>query len=288
MRKTIVAISAATFIIVAACSISSGLGFTTVRGSGNVTNETRDVSRFERVDVCCGMELTLTQGDVESLRIEADDNFMDEIVTTVSNGTLTINYRITTNVSYRPSQQVKLYLAAKEIRGVSISGGGELNAESLVGDRFELDLSGGSDAIVGTLTADDVRIHVSGGGNIETESIHADRLEVDLSGSSDAIFEDLQVGTFVLDGSGGGDVRGAGFVETQNIELSGGSSFDGEDLESRETVVSCSGGGNAILWVEETLSANLSGGSSLHYYGHPEILDQNLSGGSDLKSLGDH
>ena len=286
MKKVFIYTSVLVLFLVTGCGLSGNLGFRTVRGSGNVITEARNVFGFVGVDVCCGMELNLTQGVSEALEIEADDNFMPEIVTKVVNGKLTIAYQDTTNVSYRPSQPVRLYLTVVDLREVAISGGGKLNMETFASDRFELQLSGGSDAVLGELVSDQFNLNISGGGDIEAGSIKADRVMFDLSGGSDAAIKMLDGESLTLDMSGGGKAVIDGIVGESKIDLSGGSSLDGQDLESRDTVFSCSGGGNSTIWVSGTLEADLSGGCSLQYYGQPKIIDQDLSGDSDLKSLG--
>jgi uncharacterized membrane protein len=83
MKKTVVLVSVVTLLFITACGVSSGFGFRTVKGSGEVITVQRDMSGFNRVDICCGMTLILSQGESESLEIKADDNFMAEIVTRV-------------------------------------------------------------------------------------------------------------------------------------------------------------------------------------------------------------
>lgn len=124
MKKNPVIICVLTFLFITACSLSSGFGFQTIRGSGKVIDEAREVSGFYQVEVCCGMELYLTQGKSESLRIQTDDNLLEKIETRIVNGKLEITYREDTNVIYRPSQPVRLYLSAVELQAVSVSGGG--------------------------------------------------------------------------------------------------------------------------------------------------------------------
>ena len=58
-----------------------------------------------------------------------------------------------------------------------------------------------------------------------------------------------------------------GSVSEAIIDLSGSSGFDGERFRNPDLTISCSGGGDAIVWVEDSLEANLSGGSTLKYYG---------------------
>lgn len=287
MKKTIV-IAIATLFGVMACGLFSGIGFRTVIGSGEIATETRDVAGFDRVDVCCGMTLHLTQEGSESLQIEADDNFMEEIITRVENGLLRIYYRDTSNVSYRPSQQVRVYLSVANLREVSISGGGDLDAESLTGEGFKLELSGGSEAILASLKVEDVEVDISGGGDIQAALIRAEHIKIDLSGGSDADLRDLTADTFRLDCSGGGSAEISGVVSALEVELSGGSRLDGGDLAGDTVIFSSSGGGNSTIWAETSLAVRLSGGSSLSYYGFPDILRQDLSGGSSINSLGEH
>ncbi len=287
MKKNILGFSAITLFMMSACGIFTGLGFETISGSGNVITATRDVANFNRVDVCCGMVLNLTQGDQESLKIEADDNFMDEILTRVDNGTLTIQYRITSNVSYRPTKPVLLELTVVDINGVSISGGGKFNCEQITSDRFDLELSGGSDANLGALAAEQIYLDVSGGGDSIADSIQAETIDIHMSGGSETDIKDLATDTLSLENSGGGRATVAGSITKGKINLSGGSNINGKELGCKEMNFSSSGGGRSTLWVQDSLEVTLSGGSSLGYYGSPEILRENLSGGSNLDSLGE-
>jgi hypothetical protein len=58
------------------------------RGSGQVTTETREVSGFQAVAFGAYGDLTIRQGDAESLTIEAEDNVLRSLTTEVRAGTL--------------------------------------------------------------------------------------------------------------------------------------------------------------------------------------------------------
>jgi hypothetical protein len=306
--------------------MTSTFSFQTIEGSGNIVTESRDVANFENVEVCCGMEIYLIQGSTESLEIEADDNLIDEIVTSVQGNRLEIKYRQTNNVSYQPSKPVKLQLTIKNLRGVSLSGGGYLETDSLNGESFNLSLSGGSDANIGALTTSDIDVNISGGGKLmasffegdqivmgfsggsdaqietlaatsvkisnsgggtfDADTCEVDQLHLNLSGSSDAHISTLTANELSLEASGGGIVRITGTVVEQDVSLSGGSSLKAGDLRSERTDFSASGGGDSAVWTTETLSVHLMGGSSLRYYGQPQITEQSISGGGELDALG--
>ena len=95
MIKTTNTILLATLILAAfvlnACNISAlqGVG-TTIRGSGNVVEETREVSGVSGVQLATIGDMVIELGDKESLRIEAEDNLLEYFETEVRNGKLII------------------------------------------------------------------------------------------------------------------------------------------------------------------------------------------------------
>ncbi len=54
-------------------------GLRTIQGSGDVITESRDVSGFDSVSLTGIGRVIITQGDKESLTIEADDNLLEYI-----------------------------------------------------------------------------------------------------------------------------------------------------------------------------------------------------------------
>ncbi len=269
-----------------ACQAVTGIGGV-VSGSGEVVSETRPVSGFDQISVCCGMQLIVTQGDVESLEIEADDNLLPEIVSTVSGGRLTIRFKDDQGrTQYWPSQPIRCTVTAIAVRRLEVSGGGSLDAGLIETDDLQIDTSGGSQADVGSVVADTMRVEVSGGGEFYAQDLQVNRLELDLSGGSTGSIDSLEGETLKLDNSGGGEVMVAGRVTEQDVSISGGGKHLAGDLKSETVVISMSGGGQAGLWVEESLDANLSGGARVEYYGRPRITEQ-VSGGSELVSLGE-
>jgi hypothetical protein len=273
-------------LISSACLVVSGLG-KVVRGSGQVTSETRTARGFDRISVCCGMRLMLTQGDTESLEIEADDNLLPEIVTEVQAGELIIRYLDTNGqTQYRPSQPVRVRVGAIDIHGLDISGGGSLEVEVIETGDLDIVISGGSRAKTGAITAERLKVEVSGGGDFSAQDLQLTALDLNLSGGSAASLDTLEAESLKLESSGGGDITAAGSVAAQDIQFSGGSSYAAGDLESDSVTISMSGGGEATLWVNQALQADLSGGARVDYYGRPLITEQ-VSGGSKLVSLGE-
>ena len=60
-------------LIAASLACEIPLGINTVRGSGNVVTEEREVSGFERVALSGVGQVIVTQGEEEALTVETDD-----------------------------------------------------------------------------------------------------------------------------------------------------------------------------------------------------------------------
>jgi hypothetical protein len=199
------------------------------RGSGKITTQSRDVSGFDQVSLGGSGELTITQGDEESLTIEAEDNLMSTIKTEVKGDTLYISQR---SPWWRPrvlTKPVKFDLTMKEITGIKISGSGTVDAARIDSDDLDLDVSGSAEINIDLLTAE--------------------TLEVDLSGS--------------------GEFNLAGLVTTQKVGISGSGKYRAGELESEAGKVKVSGSGKATVWVTETLDVKISGSGKVEYYGSP-------------------
>ena len=271
-------------LFISACSLAPG---NVIRGSGRVGTETRQASGFDEIEVCCGMQLILSQGQTESLEIEAEDNILPEIVSEVIGSRLSVHFDNPGGLkSYRLNSPVRITVSAIEIRGLGVSGGGSLEAGPVGSDQVSLDLSGGSRAELDALAAGNLEVEVSGGGRFSAQDLQVGSLMLDLSGGSRASIQAFRGESLELEVTGGGDVDVAGSVIEQTISLSGGVDYQAGDLESQETDVRMTGGGRATVWVNESLEADLSGGAQLDYFGRPQVSQQ-LSGGSRLESRGD-
>ena len=69
-------------------SCNFGLG---VMGNGNVITKERTISgHFDQIEVSRGMDVYLAQGQTESVKVQADENLHDIIITKVDGNTLKI------------------------------------------------------------------------------------------------------------------------------------------------------------------------------------------------------
>lgn len=206
-------------------------GCSFVRGSGVTVTETREVSNFDRVELKSIGELTIIQGEPETLTIEAESNIVRRVKTDVWGGTLTIEFTGGVLGDVIPTEPIRYELTMKDISGIKLSGAGRIYSASIATRYLDLDVSGVGDVIIDDLEAED--------------------LEVDLSGA----------GTIDL----------AGKVDDQDVKLRSVGNYSGGGLESYHAQIALSGAGTATLWVTEELDVEISGVGSVDYYGDPVV-----------------
>ncbi len=179
-------IVATTLIVFAALLLNAcGLGF--VRGSGNVITENRPVSGFDNVTLSGIGEVILTQGEAESLKIEAEDNLMPYLETVVRGGTLEIGFKSGQITSFQPTRPIVFHLTMKNVHGLVLAGSGKITAASIQTDRLSFRISGSGDINAGSVSAGDLTTTIDGSGNVTIHTVAARTLTSTITGSGKCI-----------------------------------------------------------------------------------------------------
>ena len=288
-RSIIIAVLlAALALMLAACSYNNfpvNLNTQTIHGSGTVTSEVRSVSGISKVELMGIGNLTIQQGNTESLTIQADENLLPYITTEVIAGTLKIG--IKPNINFDPTQTIEYRLTVKSISGVALSGFGNIQVDQLDGPDIEVRIAGSGDILVDAITADNVDMHLTGFGNITANSVKAANSVLNLTGSGDLKINSLEASTLNLNIGGFGTATVSGSCTDQVVNLTGSGKYQGGDLQTSTATVKISGLGNATLWATDSLDLAITGSGNVNYYDVPR-LTQTLTGLGSVKSLGSH
>lgn len=256
-----------------------------INGSGKIVTEAREVSGYSSVDMQSIGNLTITQGNEESLTIKADENLLPYITTRVVNGTLEIGMK--PNTSLNPTRTIEYDLVMKDVSGVQLSGFGNIESEGLKGKDVEVKLAGSGDINIGKLEADSLLVRISGFGNFDSQSIKAATPTIEITGSGDINVDELDAEDLAVKISGFGDAILNGKTITQDVQILGSGNFKAGDLESKMATVKITGFGNATMWVSDNLGITVTGSGDVEYYGSPRVT-QTMTGFGKVNSLGDH
>lgn len=238
--KTISKITAVLIILftTTSCFID---GLTGIRGNRNVVSEDRSISsNFDVIKVQQGIHLYLTQDNATELRVEADENIIELLVTEVKNNELKIYFD--KNVNRAKARNV--YLTTDDISKIKTSSGAFVKSENtLQVNLLELRASSGSSIKV-YVNADEISSSSSSGADIDIfgkakslsatassgSSIDADKLEtVDAyaKASSGANIDVNISGTLTAKASSGGDIDYEGNPTSVDKDTSSGGSVSG-------------------------------------------------------------
>ncbi len=211
---------------------------TIVPGSGTPAGEDRIVTGVNSVTLATMGDLTISLGEQESLRVEAEENLLPNIETRTWSGMLTIRQKEQTEL--RPTKPIRYYLTVKTLERLAASSSGNIDAPAVQAGSFS--------------------IIVNSSGGIHLAGLTADSLEVEISSSGGVRIDAGQVGgqTVAINSSGeyaAGDLRSA----TADVRINSSGDATIWVTDRLNAVISSSGNVNYFGKPEVTQSLNSSG-----------------------------
>jgi hypothetical protein len=140
---------------------------------------TRSVSGFHAVSLQGIGTMIITQGETESLTIEAEEKVLKRIETVVQDGTLFIR----PDRSFRAREQITYRLGAIQLDGIATAGTGNAQMEQLTTDQLQLVVDGAGSIGIAALSATTLAASASGTGEIGLAGT-VDSQTVSLSGTA--------------------------------------------------------------------------------------------------------
>ncbi len=217
------------------------------RGSGVLASESREVSGFDAIRLDGAGTLKITQGETETLTIEAEDNILPKLKSDVQGDTLVLGHQ----------------------------------------DRFWQNTLIATREITYTLTVKDLTsLTFNGAGNLDMADLETDSLTVIINGAGQVNIHDLVADSLLVRISGTGNVQLGGEVTEQTITIDGAGNVKAGDLRSASTTITFNGLANATVWATESLNVTINGGGTLNYYGSPTI-SQDIIGAGQVNHMGE-
>ncbi len=204
--------------------------------------EIRNVKDFNAIKVSTGIDIYLKMGDSEEVKVVADDDIIDDLITEVDNGTLRIHMKKSNWNFLGFSKTRKVYVTVKELNEIDASSGSDVKSEN-------------------TLKGETLKVKASSGSDVTLDIVYKN---------------------FSLDTSSGSDAKLSGKTKNFEAEASSGSDIHARDLESVICKVHVSSGSDASVTVSDELYARASSGADVYYYGNPQVKDIDESSGGDV------
>jgi hypothetical protein len=206
-----------------------------ISGNGKVVKQNREVSDFSGLKVATGIDAVITQGDKESVTVEADENLQDYIKTEVIDGKL----KIYSDKNIRHAKEKKVYIEYKKLQSIDISSAGDVEGNN-------------------TLVTDALDVQMSSAGNLNL-ALEAESLEITISSAGDARLSG-KVDAFKADLSSAGDLN-AYELEAKTGDIRVSSAGSAQVFITEEASFQCSSAGN-IRYKGEPRIKNISTSSA--------------------------
>jgi Putative auto-transporter adhesin, head GIN domain len=193
-------------LVLAGCSVGD---------DGPRTSQTRDVGAFTRVDNRDSVDVRLRVGVAQHVEVRAGEKVIDDVGAEVSDGTLELTF----DHDGWGGGDVVVEASVPRLTGVDVSGSGDIDADGIDADGFEVrsdgsgdialsgtagrlavDMDGSGDADLTDLAAREARVFVGGSGDLDVRA--GERLAVEVDGSGDVRYHGDPALTQRVDGSG--------------------------------------------------------------------------------------
>ena len=156
---------------------------------------------------------------------------------------------------------------------VATKGAGIIGGKStLRSDSMTADMSGGSEIALLSMSVRALNVNMAGAAVLSSKDVvNMEELKTIMSGGSSLRLDgNISAVTASLSGAASLSLRGAG--TSLNMQGAGGSSLKAKEFSVKEASIVLTGASSAVLNVTGKLTTNVSGASSVDYYGKPKSI----------------
>ncbi|NVO19087.1 MAG: DUF2807 domain-containing protein [Bacteroidetes bacterium] len=210
------------------------------KGNGNITRQDRQVAAFDAIEVGCAINLFLSQGETQSVSVEADENLQEKINTKVSNGLLSLSCD-----NVRNATKMNIYVTITKLTKLEANGAAVVKGTTPINTDQTSIISSGAAKINLELKSRSIYTEVSGASKNHLQ-IEADIVNSEVSGAA--------------------NLKIIGLAKEHKTNVSGAGSLKAVEFVTDNTNAEVSGAGNASVMARKQLKADLSGAGSITYF----------------------
>jgi hypothetical protein len=242
-----------------------------------VNTQDRDVGLFKSIHQTTSADVYITKGSSYSVKVKADADQIDNIITEVEDEILTIKSK----KSFRYTQILEVHITMPSLDLLKSSGSGDITIrDRMEGTNVVFEISGSGD-IDAELEASNLQVSISGSGDIEFSGVRGN-LAIKISGSGDVFGEELKLSSCELMMYGSGDVKLKGKTAKLSTKQTGSGDFNGYGLTAVTVHARSNGSGDAVFQAVDKIEAVLNGSGDLTYYGAPGYVNVESNGSGEV------
>jgi len=223
MASLLVLVMAQTIVSCVSCEKR---GMAVFDGGPDVT-QVRHHKGFDRIEIWGSPTVYYSQADSFSVRVEGPQRLVDDIITKVEDGSLSIRNKGKigmVNINFGNMNDVVVYVKSPDLIGVQLNGSGDFISKSRIDtDEMNIVLRGSGDMTFNDIICDHCTTDLTGSGDIEIRRLESITSSVTLIGSGDVDVSqwNIQETDITLRGSGDIAVRFDGTCKKADCLLVG-------------------------------------------------------------------
>jgi hypothetical protein len=233
--------------------------------SSYLNGENRNVGEFSGIEVSTGVNVVFKQENATNVKVYADSDKLQNIITKVENGVL------------------KVYIdnkGAKKMKFKNLS----VNISSPKMDDIKTS-SGSTFTVVNSIKENNLRIDASSGSSVAGKFTINNTTDLNVSSGSN-VKANITSGKIMLKSSSGASANVEGNADIGMIDVSSGAVVKAENLRVNVAEVESTSGSSASVNVQNKMRVKASSGGSVKYKGNPKIdSDVSKVSGGSLSSI---
>jgi hypothetical protein len=188
-------------------------------GSGNIVTQNRNLAAFTTMSVAGGFDVEVKKGINTKVIVEADDNIIDDIETSVHNGQLKIT--MSNGMSYN-DVHMKVFVTVSDLNKINSSAAADVDVKDELSSDNTIDLSASSGSSIKVIiNAPEAKADASSGGEIEISGL-TKNFDVEVSSGSSVHASKLLSENTIAEASSGGTAEVHASVQLDAKASSGG------------------------------------------------------------------
>jgi hypothetical protein len=247
-----------------------------VKGNGNVIEQQRKIAEFDAITVAEGLNVFLKQGKKNAVKVVADENLHEYILTEVRDGTLKIH--VEDNVQIRSAKSKDIYVTLVNINSLKASSGADVISEPLVLKNLNASTSSGADMNI-EVKAERLSCKASSGSNLFCKGKSKEMTINSSSGADIKVY--IITENLTCKASSGSDIEISGETGNLNVNTSSSGDVNAFGLQAEICNADASSGSDIRVSVSKELIAHASSGGDIEYRGNPRV-DIHTSSGGDV------
>lgn len=208
-----------------------------IEGEGPVTSKTLNLEGFNKVDFSTSGQVYLSQGETYAVKVEAQQNIIDNLEAEVSGKTLSLGF----DKAVKSYESLKFFITLPMLSEANLAGSGDVIGETAFSglDDVALNIAGSGNVRL-ALEARAITLSIAGSGDMEMDG-SADSVEANIMGSGSIKAGELTTKTADISIAGSGDCT---IDATERLEASIAGSGDVYYIGNPEIDSSIAGSGS--------------------------------------------